>query len=155
LSLDYYQNTPPILELQNSQMSEVLGSYHRPGRSENKQDTAILASFRLKTRRRKTILGVSITAIIIAIIVAIVVAVVLGKISNKNDNKIMIIVFIIVRRPRNVPTDYYSGHIIVQAPFDPVLLSSSSALAKNYEIEFCSLVSSNMCNNNISCFFLG
>jgi hypothetical protein len=61
----------------------------------------------------------------------------------------MIIVFIIVRRPRDVATDYYSGHIIVQAPFDSALLSSSSALAENYEKEFCSLVSSKMCNNNI------
>jgi len=134
-------------------MSEVLGSYRRPGRSDSKQDTAIVAPSLFKTRRRKTILGLSITAIIIAIIVAIVVAVVLGKISKKTDNKIMIIVFIIVRRPRDVPTDYYSGHIIVRAPFDPALLSSSSALAQNYEIEFCSLVSSKMCNNNISCFF--
>ncbi len=80
MSLDYYHKTAPILELQNSQMSEVLGSYRRPVRSDKKQDTAILASFRLKTRRRKTILGLSITAIIIAIIVAIVIAIVIGNI---------------------------------------------------------------------------
>ncbi len=52
----------------------------------------------------------------------------------------MIDLEILVRKPRQITTDYYSGSIYVRARFDPVLFSLSSTLVKNYQREFCSLV---------------
>jgi hypothetical protein len=78
---------------------------------------------------------------LIAIIVAVVVAVILGSIKDPH-NQIIRILFILVRKPSRTVTDSYPGSIFVEAFFDSVLLSTSSTLAKNYQTEFCSLVSS-------------
>ncbi|CAF1072218.1 unnamed protein product [Adineta steineri] len=126
LSRQYYQTNISIIELQHGEMSQVLGSYRRPGRSENEQDTTVTPPTGLKTVRRKIIFGITIITIILMIIVAIIVAVIL------------------VRKPKQITTDYYFGSIHVQAVFDPVLSSSSSTLAMNYEREFCTLISTTL-----------
>ncbi|UJR22679.1 hypothetical protein I4U23_025716 [Adineta vaga] len=126
LSRRYYQKAASTVESENGHIPYVLGSYRRPGRVENEQDTSVITSSKLKTRRRRIIIGLSITAIIVMIVVAIVIAVIL------------------VRKPKESTTDYYTGYILVRSRFDPVLLSSSSTLAKNYQREFCTLVSTTL-----------
>ncbi|CAF0834930.1 unnamed protein product [Adineta ricciae] len=126
LSRQYYQTAVSVTGAQDGQVSQVLASYRRPGRTESEQETSLAPLSKLKSKRRQIIISLFIFAILVMIVVAIVVAVIL------------------VRKPKDPTTDYYSGSIVVRARFDPALLSTSSTLAKNYEREFCTLISTTL-----------
>jgi len=80
LSRQYCLKATCIFEPPNGHIPEVLGSYRRPGRTENEQDQPPVVPNLIHTLRRKILFGSSVLAIIIAIIVAVAVAVVLGLI---------------------------------------------------------------------------
>ncbi|CAM4776658.1 unnamed protein product [Rotaria magnacalcarata] len=78
--------------------------------------------------RRQLLFCAAIVLILMTVIVSVVVTVVL------------------VRKPDEIITNYYSGSVFVDANFDPVLASISSILSKNYQLEFCSLISTTLTN---------
>lgn len=147
ISRQYFQTTSCIFDTQDRYIPDVLGSYLRPGRTDNEQTSPPDVAPLLHTPRRKILFCLSIICITIAITVAVVVAVILGKYidyinNNKKKRKKRFYFFFLslVRKPHQTTTDYYPGSIFVRARFDPILSSITSTLAKNYEREFCTLV---------------
>lgn len=66
------------VDLQNGLVPQPLGSYRRPGRSENDQDQPTTPASRRRAPRRRIFLGSSIAVVVVAIVVAVVLAVTLG-----------------------------------------------------------------------------
>jgi len=68
-------------------MPEVLGSYRRPGRTENDQEipSATIPSL-FRTSRRKILFGVIFIATIATVLTAVIVAVILGDRSIKKSS---------------------------------------------------------------------
>ncbi|CAF4753846.1 unnamed protein product [Rotaria sp. Silwood1] len=122
LSHKYDQTKTSIVELQNEKTQEILESSHRTQSTKTEDDKSNIDLSLWCTPRRRILFILSMVIIMVVIIVVVVVTVIL------------------VRKPSPIITDYYSGCIIVQAHFDPVLLSLSSSLAVNYQREFCSLI---------------
>ncbi len=79
LSRQYYQTVISTLELQDGQIPQSLGSYRRPGRSENEQDIPNGGKCQWRAPRRRVLLGSFVAVVIVAIVVAVVLAVTIGK----------------------------------------------------------------------------
>ncbi|CAF4300622.1 unnamed protein product, partial [Rotaria sp. Silwood2] len=121
LSRQYYQTVVSTLELQDGQIPQPLGSYRRPGRSENEQDMPSVATPPWRTSRRRAIFGSSVAVVIVAIVVSVVLAVTL------------------IKRSDQITSDYYAGSVYVRANFDPLLLDPTSTLVRDRKKEFCTL----------------
>ena len=65
-------------------MPQPLGSYRRPGRSENEPDTPNSVTFPWRSPRRRILFGSSVAVIIVAIIVAVVLAITLSRKTSLN-----------------------------------------------------------------------
>lgn len=82
LSRQYYQTVISTIDSDEGQIPQPLGSYRRPGRSENEEeggaggDTTRLALWR--TPRRRIFFGSSVAVLAVAVVVAVVLAVTLG-----------------------------------------------------------------------------
>ncbi|CAF0792018.1 unnamed protein product [Rotaria sp. Silwood1] len=122
LSRQYYQTVVSTLELQDGQIPQPLGSYRRPGRSENEQNLPSITTSPWSTSRRRVIISSSVAVVIVAIVVSVVLAVTLTASSDR------------------ITSDYYEGSIYVRANFDPLLLDPTSTLVRDYKKEFCALV---------------
>ena len=87
LSQKYCQSSTCISDSPNGYIPDALGSYRRPGRTENEQNSpsAVLSLFH--TPRRKILFVISLIIILVCVITAVVVAVILGNKSNmKKEN---------------------------------------------------------------------
>ncbi|CAF1316863.1 unnamed protein product [Rotaria sordida] len=110
------------IELKDEPTQQILELSHQTQDTENEDNKSTVRLSLWHTPHGRFLFIVSIIAIIIAIIVAVIVTVML------------------VRKPGQTTTDYYSGCIAVEARFDSQLLFLSSTLTINYQREFCSLV---------------
>jgi hypothetical protein len=73
------------MELQNGQVPQPLGSYRRPGRSDNEENTPNGNTPRWRAPRRRVFFGSSVAVIIVGIVVAVVLAITLGKKFLQNN----------------------------------------------------------------------
>lgn len=148
LSRQYYQTVVSTIELQDGQVPQPLGSYRRPGRTDEEHDRAANTNARSRWRapRRRIFFGSSVAVVVVAIVVGVVLAVTLGNRSFLFPHSFHDLLLLrhrrrLAQKTSQPTTDYYSGVVSVRAKFDPVLLNPSSTLSRNYKRQFCTLVS--------------
>lgn len=78
LPRQYYQTVVSTIETSDGQVPQALGSYRRPGRTEEDADRTTSRS-RWRAPRRRILFGSSVAVVVVAIVVGVVLAVTLGK----------------------------------------------------------------------------
>ncbi|CAF1099100.1 unnamed protein product [Rotaria magnacalcarata] len=128
LSHEYHQNAASVIEIPDGEKQGVFTVNYQSGSTNHNNNMRIKRSKIFCRSRRQLLFCAAIVLILMTVIVSVVVTVVL------------------VRKPDEIITNYYSGSVFVDANFDPVLASISSILSKNYQLEFCSLISTTLTN---------
>ncbi|CAF4171169.1 unnamed protein product, partial [Rotaria magnacalcarata] len=121
LSRQYYSTVISTIGLQDGQVPQSLGSYRRPGRSENESEIPCIAPSSWRSPRRPVVYGSSAAVVLIAAAIAVVLAITLIKKSELTTS------------------DYYAGSVYVRADFNASLLDPTSAYARECKKEFCQL----------------
>ncbi|CAF3360957.1 unnamed protein product [Rotaria socialis] len=128
LSLEYHQQTVSVIERPEGEKQVVLRTNYQSASTNHNNNMRTKSSKIFCRSHRHMLFCAAIVPILITIVISVVVTVVLVR---KHDETI---------------TDYYSGSVFVAADFNPVLASISSTLSKNYQQEFCSLISATLIN---------
>ena len=140
LPRQYYQTFVSTIEAPDGQVPQALGSYRRPGRTEEEQDRTTSRS-RWRAPRRRILFGSSVAVVVVAIVVGVVLAVTLGNHLLLPNIHSTIFFHLLAQKASQPTSDYYSGSASVRAKFDSLLFNPSSTLARNYKRQFCTLVS--------------
>ncbi|CAM4957323.1 unnamed protein product [Rotaria socialis] len=128
LSLEYHQQTVSVIERPEGEKQVVLRTNYQSASTNHNNNMRTKSSKIFCRSHRHMLFCAAIVPILITIVISVVVTVVLVR---KHDETI---------------TNYYSGSVFVAADFNPVLASISSTLSKNYQQEFCSLISATLIN---------